>query len=460
MLSCHVFINLAMTALAPTAPPGPKSRFPGDMILRVSRERIALFKSMAQTYGDISEITLGKQRIVQLTNPEDIRDLLITNQKMFRKGQALERAKVLIGEGLLTSEGDVHLKQRRLVQPAFHRARIAAYAGAMTGAAMKRQEQWADGLRLDANRAMMMITLDIVAATLFGADVGSESSEIGSALDDVFEAFTIGYGPLTPLIDLIPSAKKRRFAAGKKRVDATIDRIIKQRRTSGEDTGDLLSMLLHATDKEGDGTGMSDQQLRDEAITLFIAGHETTANALTWTWLLLARTPDAERALHDEVDRVLGDGMPTMDDLPQLPMTRAVVAESMRLYPPAYIVGRRATEPYSVGGFDFPARTLFLAPQFIVHRDPRWWTEPDTFQPQRWLDAAANAARPKMAYFPFGAGTRICVGEQFAWMEAMLVLATLARRWRVRVDGADPELEPIITLRPKGGLLARLERRR
>ncbi|MBC7841901.1 MAG: cytochrome P450 [Gemmatimonadaceae bacterium] len=448
-----------MPQLADAAPQGPKSRFPGDMIMRMSRERIELLRHMATTYGDISEIHLGKQRIVLLTNPEDIRDVLVTNQRLFRKGQALERAKVLIGEGLLTSEGEHHLKQRRLVQPAFHRARIAAYAGAMTGAAIKRQLEWRDGMRLDANRAMMMITLDIVAATLFGADVGAESTEIGSALDDVFEAFTIGYGPLTPLLDLIPTPKKRRFTAGKKRVDATIDRIIAERRTSGADTGDLLSMLLHATDTEGDGTGMSDQQLRDEAITLFIAGHETTANALSWTWLLLARSPDAERAQHEEVDRVVGDRLPTMDDLPQLPMTRAIVAESMRLYPPAYIVGRRSTEAYGIGDFKFPARTLFLAPQFIVHRDPRWWPDAERFLPERWLDAAATAARPKMAYFPFGAGTRICVGEQFAWMEAMLVLATLARRWRIRVDGPDPDLEPIITLRPKDGLSARLEKR-
>ncbi len=448
-----------MPNASPTAPPGPKSRFPGDMILRMTRERIELLRKMASTYGDVSQLMLGKQRIVLLTHPEDIRDLLVTNQRMFRKGQALERAKVLVGEGLLTSEGEHHLRQRRLVQPAFHRARIGAYASAMTGAAMSRQSRWQDGEALDANRAMMHITLDIVAATLFGADVGAESSEIGKALDDVFEAFTIGYGPLTPLLDILPTPRRRRFAAGKQRVDATIDRIIAARRASGEDTGDLLSMLLHATDTEGDGMGMSDQQLRDEAITIFIAGHETTANALTWTWLLLARSPDAERALHAEVDQVLGDRLPTMDDLAALPMTRAIVAESMRLYPPAYIVGRRAMEPYSVGGFDFPARTLFLAPQMIVHRDPRWWPDANQFRPSRWLDAEATASRPKMAYFPFGAGTRICVGEQFAWMEAMLVLATLARRWRVLVDGPDPELEPIITLRPKGGLPARLEKR-
>jgi len=455
----RIVIRFAMSPSTIMTPPGPRSRFPGDLILRLTRERLDLLRTSAREHGDISQLQLGKQRMVLLTHPDDIRDVLITRQKNFRKGQALERAKVLVGEGLLTAEGEHHLRQRRLVQPAFHRTRIAAYAEAMSGAAIARQAAWRDGLLLDAHHAMMEITLDIVAATLFGADVGNETSAIGKAMDDVFNAFDIGFGPLTPLLDLLPTAKKRQFQAGKARLDATIARIIADRRASGENTGDLLSMLLHATDDEGDGLGMSDQQLRDEAITLFIAGHETTANALTWTWLLLARNPEAERTLHEEVDRVLGDRLPTMDDLPQLPFTRAVVAESMRLYPPAYIIGRRSTEPLTLGGYEFAARTLFLSPQYIVHRDPRWWPDPERFLPERWLDAAATAARPKMAYFPFGAGTRICVGEQFAWMEAMIVLATLARRWRVRVDGPDPALEPIITLRPKGGLPARLEQR-
>lgn len=446
---------------APAFPhaPGPTPRFPGEMLLRMARERLVLLRGMAATYGDVSELTLSSQRIVLLTHPDDIRDLLVTNQKLFRKGQALQRAKVLIGEGLLTSEGEQHLRQRRLVQPAFHRARISAYAGAMTSAAMQQQSAWQDGDTIDANRAMMLVTLDIVAATLFGASVGSGGSAIGSALDDVFESFSIGYGPLTPLLDMLPTPKKRRFDKGKRVLDATIDRIIAERRASGEDTGDLLSMLLHATDTEGDGGGMSDQQLRDEAITIFIAGHETTANALTWTWLLLARNATVEAALHEEVDRVLGDRLPTTDDLPQLAMTRAIIAESMRLYPPAYIIGRRSTNAYAVRGFTFPARTIFLAPQFIVHRDPRWWPDPDRFDPSRWLHPETSATRPKLAYFPFGAGTRICVGEQFAWMEAMLVLATLARRWRVHVPGPDPALEPIITLRPNGGLPAKLQRR-
>ncbi|HYW52242.1 MAG TPA: cytochrome P450 [Gemmatimonadaceae bacterium] len=448
-----------MTVKASAAPPGPKSRFPGDMALRMSRDPLAVLSAMAAAHGDVSETQVAGQRLVLLTHPDDIRDLLITSNRNFRKGKALERAKVLLGEGLLTAEGDAHLRQRRLVQPAFHRARIAAYAGAMTSAALAWQAQWRDGQQLDANRAMMHITLDIVAATLFGADVGAEAGSITKALDDVFEAFSIGYSPLTPLLDALPTPRNRRFRAGKQRLDATIGRIIAERRAAGTDTGDLLSMLLHATDDEGDGSGMDDQQLRDEAITIFIAGHETTANALTWTWLLLARNPDAERALHAEIDTVLGDRLPVLDDLAQLPMARAIIAESMRLYPPAYVLGRRAIGEHRVREFEFPARTIFLAPQYIVHRDPRWWPEPTRFLPDRWLDAGAAAARPKLAYFPFGAGTRICVGEQFAWMEAVLVLTTLARRWRVRVDGPDPALEPIITLRPRGGLSARLERR-
>lgn len=448
-----------MPAARTARPPGPRNRYPGEMLLRMTRARIALIREMAGRYGDVSMVRIGPQPVVLLTHPDDIRDVLVTHQKAFQKGRALERAKKLVGDGLLTSEGELHRRQRRLVQPAFHRTRITHYGDAMTAAALQEQVAWRDGQRLDMHQAMMHVTLAIVADTLFGTNVNDDRQSIAHALDDVFAAFDLGYGPFTALYDLLPTRKRQQFLRGKATLDATIARIIGERRAHGRDTGDLLSMLLHATDTEGDGTGMSDQQLRDEALTIFIAGHETTANALTWTWLLLARNPDAERALHAEIDAVLGDRLPVMDDMTQLPYTRAVIAESMRLYPPAYIIGRRAMEPHVVREYGLAAGTMFLAPQFLVHRDPRWWPEPDTFRPHRWLDAEASAARPKFAYFPFGAGTRICVGEQFAWMEAMLVLATLARRWRVRVDGPDPELEPIITLRPLGGLPARLEQR-
>lgn len=437
--------------------PGPKARFPGDLLFRLSRERIAFFTDIAARYGDVVPFRVGRQLIVLLKHPDDVRDVLVTNQKNFTKGQALERSKKLVGNGLLTSEGDFHLRQRRLVQPAFHRARVATYGAAMAAAAGALRDEWRHGDRLDVNAAMMQLTMVIVARTLFGAQLESEATAISQALTHAFESFDFGYGPLTPITDRLPTPRRRRFQAAKRLLDDTIYRLIRDRRADGRDHGDLLSMLLLSQDTEGDGTGMNDEQLRDELLTLFIAGHETTANALTWAWLLLARNPDRAHELHAELDRVLGDRLPTVDDLSSLTYTRAVVAESMRLYPPAYIVGRRAIGPYRVRDTDFPARTIFLASQYITQRDPRWWPEPQLFQPQRWL--VADDVRPKFAYFPFGAGTRICIGEQFAWMEATLLIATLARRWRLHVDGPDPALDPIITLRPKGGLKVRLERR-
>lgn len=442
---------------APSTLRGPKARFPGELLFRLSRERIAFLTEIAANYGDVIPFRVGGQLIVLLKHPDDIRDILVTHQKNFTKGQALERSKKLVGNGLLTSEGDFHLRQRRLVQPAFHRARIASYGTAMVDAASKLRDAWRDGQTFDVNAAMMHLTMVIVARTLFGAQLESESLAISQALTHAFESFDFGYGPLTPITDRLPTPRRRRFEAAKKLLDDTIFRLIRERRADGRDHGDLLSMLLHAQDTEGDGTGMSDEQLRDELLTLFIAGHETTANALTWTWLLLARNPASAATLHEELDRVIGDRVPTTDDLASLTYTRAVVSESMRLFPPAYIVGRRAIAPYTVRDTQFPARTIFLGSQYITHRDARWWPEPELFRPARWMESHDD--RPKFAYFPFGAGTRICIGEQFAWMEATLLVATLAHKWRLHVDGPDPSLDPIITLRPKGGLAVRLERR-
>ncbi|MEI6739068.1 MAG: cytochrome P450 [Gemmatimonadaceae bacterium] len=441
----------------PPMPAGPKARFPGELMWRLAKDRLPFFQELARKYGDVVPMRIAGQTIVLLRHPDDIQDLLVTHQKRFAKGRALERAKELIGDGLLTSEGSFHLRQRRLVQPAFHRARIAGYATEMASAAGTMRAQWQSGQTFDVNDAMMRLTLQVVAQTLFGARLEQEATAIGQALTHAFESFEFGFGLLATIRSRLPTKRRRRFLAARELLDDIIYRLIEERRRSGTDTGDLLSMLLMAQDDEGDGTGMSDLQLRDELLTLFIAGHETTANALSWAWLALARNPDAEAALHAEVDRVLGDRLPTADDLAQLPYTRAVMAEAMRLYPPAYIIGRRSLTSYEVGGVRFPTGTIFLCSQFLAHRDPRWWPEAERFLPERWLVPAED--RPKFAYFPFGAGTRICVGEQFAWMESTLMLATLAAWWRVRVDGPDPAFDPIFTLRPSGGLPVRLERR-
>jgi cytochrome P450 len=445
-----------MPATSASFPPGPHARYPGELMSRLTGPgRLHFLASLPERYGDVSSFRIGPQRVVVLAHPEDIRDVLVTNQRLFMKGRGLQRAKRLIGEGLLTSEGEFHLRQRRLVQPAFHKARIAGYAAAMVDATQAISDSWHPGA-VDINAEMMRLTLTIVARTLFGANVEGESERVAQALHDVFAAFDLGMNPLTPLLDRLPTKKTRAFNRARAVLDGIIYGMIVQRRRNGVDHGDLLSMLLEAQDQEGDGTGMTDLQLRDELITLFLAGHETTANALSWAWMLLDRHPEVAEALHAEVDAVIGDETPSFDTVMRLPYARAVMAETMRLYPPAYILGRSALTEYRVRDWTFKPGTLFLSSQYVTHRDPRWWPDPLRFRPERWREPDD---RPRFAYFPFGGGTRICVGEQFAWIEAVLVLGMLARRWEVRVARPDPVPEPIITLRPTGGMPATLVRR-
>jgi cytochrome P450 len=335
-----------------------------------------------------------------------------------------------------------------MAQPAFHRERIAALGETMVAYAARTADGWRSGAELDAAREMNRLTLAIAGKTLFGADVEREADEIGAALTDALAAFKRLTNPLGVILDRLPIPGTLRVKRAATRLDATIYRMIDARRRSGEDRGDLLSMLLAARDDEGDGGGMTDLQLRDEALTLFLAGHETTANALAWTWHLLALNPDAEARLHAEVDAV-GDA-PRAGDLPRLAYTRAVLAESMRLYPPAWAIGRQPLEEFAAGGYRVRAGTVVLMSPWVTHRDPRWWTEPERFDPERWTPE--NEARlPRYAYFPFGGGPRKCIGEGFAWTEGILVLATLARRWRLRhAPGAEVGRQPLITLRPTG----------
>jgi cytochrome P450 len=432
-------------------PPGPRARFPGHMMLRFLRRRLPLMVESAKKYGDIVLFRIGNERIYLFNHPDLIRDVLVTNQKNFTKSRALVRAKRVLGEGLLTSEGEFHLRQRRLVQPAFHRDRVAGYGRSMVEYAARAADRWRDGADLDMHDEMMKLTLAIVAKTLFSADVESEANDIGEALTTTFAAFNVGVLPFSEILERLPLPYMKRFNAARARLDATIYRIIDERRASGEDNGDLLSMLLLAQDTEGDGGRMTTTQLRDEAMTLFLAGHETTANALSWTWYLLSQNPEVESRFHREVD-ALGDRLPRPEDLPALPYTRMVLAESMRLYPPAWAVGRRTINDFEANGYTIPASSIVLVSQYITHRDERFFAVPERFDPERWRPEAV-AARPKFSYFPFGGGTRICIGEQFAWMECILVLATIGRHWRPKFTGAEPpEVAPQITLRPRSGV--------
>ena len=406
--------------------------------------------SVAREYGDLAYMRLGPQHAFVVSHPDAIRDILVTNQSNFTKSRMLERAKVLLGDGLLTSEGDQHRRQRRLVQPAFHRDRLAGYGAVMVERTAMVREQWKAGQPFDVLQEMMRLTLAIVAKTLFSTEVDSEADDIGTALTQVFDLFEVILMPFSEILEKLPLPAVRRFKRARKRLDETIYRLIAERRADGSDKGDLLSMLLLARDEDGQ-SGMTDEQVRDEALTLFLAGHETTADALTWTWYLLSQNPQAEAAFHAELDRVLDGRLPFFEDLPQLRYTECVFAETLRLYPPAWGIGRRALEDYPVGDFVVPARSVVLMSPYAVHRDPRWFADPLEFRPERWL--TEDAARPKFGYFPFGGGARVCIGERFAWMEGVLILAALGQRWRLRLEPGHPvETHARITLRPKHGM--------
>lgn len=440
-------------------PPGPKRAMPGSNLLKMRRDPLAFLTTLAREYGDIAHVKLGPQHVFLLNRPDYIRDVLVTHNRNFVKGRALDRAKRVLGEGLLTSEGPFHHRQRRLVQPAFHRQRVAAYGEVMVAYADRTRERWQNGATLDIAHEMMELTLAIVGKTLFDADVEAEADEIGATLTELMSLFKLVSSPLSDLLDRLPLPRTRRFWRAKARLDETIYRMIEQRRRSGEDKGDLLSMLLLSQDDEGDGRGMGDQQVRDEALTLFLAGHETTANALTWTWYLLGQNPQAEARLHAELATILAGRLPSVDDVPQLTYTRMVLAESMRLFPPAWILGRRALQPYDVGGYTIPAGGLLIMSQYVMHHDPRYYPEPERFDPLRWTPEAQNT-RPKFAYFPFGGGPRLCIGESFAWMEGVLLLATIAQHWRLRLAPGFPVATlPLITLRPKHGMRMTVEQR-
>jgi cytochrome P450 len=439
-----------------STPPGPRSRIPFRYLRTLQRDPIPFFTRLANDYGDASQFHVGPQQIFFFNHPDLIRELLVTQHRSFHKSRVLQRSKIIFGEGLLTSEEELHKRQRRLVQPAFHRERLARYAEIMIERAARLT--WRDGALLNVHQEMMRLTLSVVAKTLFDADVDEDADEIGAALTSLVDLFPTLMNPFANLLRKFPFPQTIQFHRSLKRLDRTVYGIIEERRKSGEDRGDLLSMLLMAVDEEGDGGKMNNQQLRDEAMTLFLAGHETTANALAWTWYLLSLNPDAANAMHRELDMMLGNRLPTPADYARLPYTEMVVAESMRMFPPAWAVSRLAIEDAMIGEWLVPRGAVVVAAQAVTHRDPRWFPDPDRFEPLRFT-ADAKAARPKLAYFPFGAGPRICIGEGFAWMEAVLIVATIAQRWRMELVSRDVTAQASITLRPKSGVWMRVEQR-
>ncbi len=435
-----------------TSPPGPKVSLLNSIVYRPGRDPLQFFAGLAREYGDLAYLRMANEHLFVASDPAVIKDVLVTHNQNFHKSRGLERVKVLLGEGLLTSEDAFHLRQRRLMQPAFHRDRVAAYAATMVSHADRLRGGWADGATFDMAREMSRLTLLIVGKTLFDADVEAQARDVGEAMSGLMNSFWTLMLPFGEQLQRLPIPYLRRGRKARERLDVIIYGLIRERRARLGDRGDLLSMLLMAQDDDDKGRGMTDLQVRDEAMTIFLAGHETTANALTWTWYLLSQSPEVERRLHEEIDRVLGGRLPTVADVDRLPYTTRVVTESMRLYPPAWLVGRRAVGEYSIGGYYVPPRSIIIMSQWIVHRDARHYREPERFDPDRWTPEF-KAALPRFAYFPFGGGPRQCIGESFAWMELVLLVATIAQRWRFDLVPGHPVVpQAAVTLRPKHGM--------
>jgi cytochrome P450 len=433
-------------------PPGPKGKPIAGNLLEFRRDPTGFLLNAALEYGDVVYLKFGPQQIYLINSPDYIRDVLVTNNRNFIKSRGLQMAKRFLGEGLLTSEGDFHRRQRRLAQPAFHKQRITSYANVMAEYAERTRDRWHDGETLDIHQEMMRVTLGIVGKTLFDADVESEAKEIGEALNSIMQLFDRITIPFPQLMNSLPLPSNFRFLKAHRRLDRTMYRIIGEHRAAGVDRGDLLSMLLLAQDEEGDGGSMTDLQLRDEAMTIFLAGHETTANAMTWTWYLLSQDPEIEAKLHREIDEVLEGRLPTADDVSRLRYTEMVFAESMRMYPPAWAMGRQVLSHYEIDGYVAPAGSIILMSPWVMHHNARYYPDPFKFDPERWTPQNREA-RPKFSYFPFGGGPRVCIGEGFAWMEGVLLLAAIAQRWQMRLEaGHRVEMRPLITLRPKYGM--------
>jgi cytochrome P450 len=438
-------------------PPGPESTSWTGSFTQYSRDPLGYLTALVRDYGDISTLRYYNFRVYFVNHPDLIEEVLVTHNRKFIKGRILRANRRLFGNGLLTSEGDFWLRQRRLAQPAFHRTRVASYGETMVRFAERLVADWKDGEERDIHAEMMRLTLQIVAKTLFDADVDGEAQQVGHALEAIME-LNSDFRKLILMPPWLPTPRNIKASIATRRLDKIIFRFIEQRRTSGKDSGDLLSMLLAAQDE--DGSRMNDQQLRDEAMTIFLAGHETTANALSWTWLLLSQNPACEEKLHAELATVLDGRTPTLDDLPNLRYASNVISESMRLYPPAWGMARVAIEDLEIGGYPIPKGCGVSLAQWSVHRDARWFDAPLEFHPERWEGDLAKRLH-RFAYFPFGGGPRQCIGNNFAMMEAALLLATIAQRFRIDIVLTHPVVPmPSITLRPRYGIWASLHQRK
>ncbi len=488
-------------------PPGPSSLLPNKLLRQFINDPIAMLMKIAYTYGDISHFKFGRQHVYLVNNPQHIENILVRDHKNFIKSRGLQVSKRILGEGLVTSEGEYHDKQRRIIQPAFHPDRIENYGHIMVDHAARISDRWQDKMVIDIHSEMMHITSAIIAKSVLGSNiVDVESQMVNNALLTSMEYINrllMPFGELIEKIPLLPINKD--FCSAKNTMDSIVYRMISEHRHNNNSgiekkpkgdkknrdvnnnknvnlhhNHDLLYTLMEAQDQEAGIKQMSDIQLRDEVMTIFLAGHETTANALTWTFYLLSQYADVERQMYEELCSVLDNKnngnndhdlnqstqytntlrLPTIEDISKLEYTEKVLREAMRLYPPAWTLGRQALTDYVIDRYVIPGGSIIIMSQYVMHHNARYFPNPEVFDPDRWTKEF-KADLPRFSYFPFGGGIRGCVGEPFAWIEGILVIATIYRKWKMHHDPTHKvELKPLITLRPKYGMRMKLERRR
>jgi cytochrome P450 len=420
------------------------------------RDAISFLARVAGEHGDIAYFRAGAMNIVLLNNPKYVNQVLVARQHGFVKGRPLEFAQNVLGDGLLTTDGAVHTRQRRVVQSAFHADKIKAYAIVMAEYARRQIKTWRDGETVDVAQQMRRMTLGISAKTLFNASIEEDAAQIDEAVSSAMQYFDRVSIPMVELLFKLPLPSTLRVRRAKKVLTSAVYQMIKDRRSDPRDHDDLLSLLLLASG--ADGLGMSDEEIRDQALVFLLAAYDTTASALAWTWYLLSQNPEAEAALQQELIAVLAGRPPTVEDVPKLKYTRAVFAEALRMYPPGYVIARRALETFELDGYTIPRGTTVLVSPYLIHRDKRFYDNPESFDPSRW-NREPDSDRPKFTYFPFGGGAHVCIGDHFAWMEGVLVVATLAQQWKMSL-AADQVVAylPLINLRPKFGMRMVLRR--
>jgi cytochrome P450 len=435
-------------------PPGPTRRLPGTLLLSFRRDPIKFLTKAVHEYGDFVHFKAGRRDVFFVSRPDLIQDVLVTQSQVFVKREGKGRSRR--GEGLITTASDFSLRHRPLVSPSFHREEMEGYASVVRDVYERETRDWKDGSIIDVHRSMLRLTLLVIGRTLFQQDLGPEAEKVGRAMNEFLEFFSRSTMPLADIVERIPLTSNRNFLAARKDLDSLIYRVIKEAKSQPLDRHSLLSRLAS---RELGGGEMTDSQIRDEMLTILLAGHETTGNALTWAWHLISRYPEVERRLHDEVREVLGGRPPTGGDLQRLQYTEMTFNETLRVYPPAWIMMRQARQESTLGDCHIPKGSLVLVSQYITHHDPRYFTEPEKFDPERWTKDRRSEL-PRYAFFPFGGGPRTCIGEPLARLEGVLLLASVAQKWRL-VPVTTDEIVPLphITLRPRGGLRMKLERR-